>query len=262
MITINKITTGYGSAAESGKAVLDNISLSFAAGEFCSILGQNGAGKSTLLKAIIGYLSLWSGNIQIDKTPISAYSHKELAKKISIIPQEVQLYFDYTVYQIILMGRYPYLNFWQKYHPDDIEIVNSIIKEYELEKLRDKVYSELSGGEKQRVVIGRTMAQDTPIILMDEAFVHLDINHQLEIMSLLRQINKKRDKLIILVSHDINLCSDYTERIIMLKEGRVSFDGTPESIVRSDVLQQVYNTELNTIINPYTQRPNIIYPGK
>jgi iron complex transport system ATP-binding protein len=256
MISVEKITTGYYDTK-----VLDRFSITFRQGEFCALAGPNGAGKSTLLKAIIGFQPLWEGEIKINGKKIEGMQRREIARLLTIIPQEVQIQFDYSVKEIVLMGRFPYLNFWQKYSAEDMVITDKILNELGLSGLRDKHYSELSGGEKQRVHIGRALAQDTAAILLDESLVHLDINHQLEIINLLQRINKKSNKLIILVSHNLNLAADYCERIILIKDGTDLYDGSPAEVITDKIIKSVYGVELNICNNPYTGNPNILYPG-
>nr|MDA3812755.1 ABC transporter ATP-binding protein [Candidatus Cloacimonadota bacterium] len=166
------------------------------------------------------------------------------------------------VEDLVLMGRFPYLGRWQNYSKIDKEIVENILKQLDLVALKNKLYSQLSGGERRRVSIARALAQETKVLLMDEAFANLDINHQLEIMQLLSEINREHNKLIILVSHNINLASEYCERIVMLKKGIVIADGKPENIVNSKNLKELYNAELKIIKNPVSGKPNLIYPGK
>ena len=223
MISLKKVSVSY-----QQKKVLEDLSIDFHKGEFCALLGPNGAGKSTLLKAIIDF----------------------------------QLQFDYTVEDLVLMGRFPYLGRWQNYTNMDREKVEQILLHLDLNSLRNKLYSQLSGGERRRVSIARALAQETQVLLMDEAFANLDINHQLEIMQLLSEINREHNKLIILVSHNINLASEYCERIVMLKKGVVIADGTPQEIINSENLKKLYNAKLEIIKNPISGKPNLIYPGK
>ena len=257
MINISNITVGY-----QQKKIIKNLSLDFEKGEFCALLGPNGAGKSTLLNAIIGFLQLWNGNISVNGTGINKWQKKEIAKKIALIPQDFQLQFDYKVEDLILMGRFPYLRKWQNYTKKDKEIVEDVLKSLDLMKFKNKLFSQLSGGEKQRVSIARALVQDTDIILMDEAFSHLDINHQLEIMQLLSEINAKHEKLIILVSHNINLASEYCNRVVMLKDGNLVAKGSPERVITPQTIAKVYGTNLQIIKNPISGKPNLIYPGK
>ncbi len=257
MIKIKDLKVGY-----FRKEVIQNLSVDFKQGEFCALLGPNGAGKSTLLKSIIGFLIPEKGEVLIKNKSVSNWSKNDLARNISFIPQDFKLQFDYLVEDLVLMGRFPYVGYWQSYSQKDKEITQNVLKQLDLFKLRKKQFSQLSGGERKRVTIARALAQETDILLMDEAFANLDINHQLEIMQLLSEINLKQKKLIILVSHNINLASEYCQRILMMKEGKLIADGNPEKIITTKNLKKLYETNLNKIPNPITGKPNLIYPGK
>jgi len=257
MIEVEKLKVGYGA-----KDVLSEFSVSFNKGEFCGILGPNGSGKSTLLKSLIGFLPKKEGSITVEKRELFEISKLELARKIALIPQDFQLQFDYRVEDLVLMGRFPYLGYWQNYSKEDRRIVEEVLVKLELMDKKDKLFSQLSGGEKQRVSIARVLAQDAEAILMDESFANLDINHQIEIMQLLSDINKNDGKLIIIISHNINLTSEYCSRILMLQNGRLISDGSPEDVINQENLELLYDTPLQVIKNPRTGKPNLIYPGK
>jgi len=257
MIKIKNLSVGY-----FRKEVIENLSVDFEQGKFCALLGPNGAGKSTLLKSIIGFLIPEKGEVLIKNKSVSNWNKNELARNISFIPQDFKLQFDYLVEDLVLMGRFPYIGYWQSYSPKDKEITQNVLKQLDLFKLRKKQFSQLSGGERKRVTIARALAQETDILLMDEAFANLDINHQLEIMQLLSEINLKQKKLIILVSHNINLASEYCQRILMMKHGKLIADGNPEEIITTENLKKLYKTNLKIIPNPLTGKPNLIYPGK
>ncbi|OPX30013.1 MAG: heme ABC transporter ATP-binding protein [Candidatus Cloacimonas sp. 4484_143] len=257
MIKIKKISLSY-----QEKKVIQNLSLDFAKGEFCALLGPNGAGKSTLLKALIGFHPVNEGKITIGNRELKHWQKAELAKQIAIIPQDFQLQFDYTVKELVLMGRFPYLGYWQNYSQQDKKVVDKVLQKLDLIRLQDELYSQLSGGERRRVSIARALVQETDILLMDEAFANLDINHQLEIMRLLSQINQEQNKLIILVSHNINLAAEYCKRIVMMKEGKLIADGTPEDVITNQTIRDLYEIDLTVIKNPVTGQPNLIYPGR
>lgn len=257
MLEIKNIDLSY-----QKKKVIKGLSVKFSSGEFCALLGPNGAGKSTLLKALIRYLPIENGQIFYKGRDYYKWSRQQLAKEIAIIPQDYQFQFDYTVKELILMGRFPYLNYLQNYSKEDMKIVEMILTQLDLNHMEDKLYSCLSGGERRRVLIARALAQKTDILLMDEAFANLDINHQLEIMQLLWKINKNQQKLIILVSHNINLASEYCDRIIMLKKGEIIADGKPSQIIKPQNLELLYSSHIEVIKNPITHKPNLIYPGK
>ena len=252
---INDITVGY-----QDTKVIENLTLKVGKAEFCAIIGPNGAGKSTLLKSLIGYIPMQNGKIEIDGKNISEWNKKKLAQRISLIPQDFQLQFDHKVRDLILMGRFPYLGYWESYSKKDYEIIEKIIDQLDLQDMAGKKFSQLSGGERQRVAIARALAQEASTILMDEAFSHLDLNHQIEIMQLLSKINKEQKKRIILVSHNLNLACEYCDRVIMLKKGKLIADGNPNEVVTKENIKKLFGADLLIVKHPISGKPNIIYP--
>ncbi|RLC49314.1 MAG: ABC transporter [Candidatus Cloacimonadota bacterium] len=257
MIKIENVHLAY-----RNQEVIKELSLHFTAGEFCALIGPNGAGKSTLLKSLVKFLEPKRGKIVFNGKSLADWKHKELAKNIALIPQEFQLQFDFKVRDLVLTGRFPYLGYWQNYSRRDIEIAEEVLRRLDLFSLKDKMFSQLSGGEKQRVSIARALVQETEVILMDEAFANLDVNHQLEIMQIVSKINKEQGKMIILVSHNINLASDYCERIVMLKKGKLIADGHPRDIINSVTIKELFDADFDIVENPISGRPNLVYPGK
>ncbi|MBN2830233.1 MAG: ABC transporter ATP-binding protein [Candidatus Cloacimonetes bacterium] len=256
MLKINGISAGY----QTGE-ILHDISFSASKGEFIALLGPNGAGKSTLLKTIIGFLPPSSGSVSVDGKNVNRWSRRELASRMAFIPQDTFHQFEFTVEELVLMGRYPYLNFLQRYSKDDINVVTEVMTKFQLNELRDRYINELSGGERQRVFLARAIAQDTDILLLDETFSHLDINHQIEMMQLLHIIHKETGKLIILVSHNINLTANFCDRIILMKSGSIVADGTPVDIITEARIKEAYDMDFLINTNPLSNRPNLIYPG-
>lgn len=255
MIAMNNVSCGY-----TDKLILKNLSLSILPGEFCALLGPNGAGKSTLLYTMMGYLKPVEGSISIFGKSLSVAKRSFVARQIAYVPQESSQEFDHSVAETVLMGRYPYLGLLQAHGAQDYQAVDMVLDMLGLSSLRGRWISELSGGEKQRVFIARALVQETPYILLDESLSQLDINHQLEIMSLLREINTKHGKAVLLVSHNLNLASNYADRLIFLKEGHLLAEGTPSELMTASTLQELFGVKLELIPNPYTGRPNIIYP--
>ncbi|HPN27231.1 MAG TPA: ABC transporter ATP-binding protein, partial [Candidatus Cloacimonas sp.] len=234
MIELKNVTCGYGDFP-----VLKDISLQIAEGDFCALLGPNGAGKSTLLYTIMGYLKPSEGYITIFEKDIAKIKHSWLAKQIAFVPQETRSEFDHTVQETVLMGRYPYLGFLQSYSSEDYEAVDAVLENLKLTEFKHRWLSEISGGEKQRVLIARALVQQTPFILLDESLSQLDINYQIEIMKLLRTIHSKENKTVLIVSHNINLASNYAERLIFLKEGKLLAAGKPEDLMQKETLKDL-----------------------
>ena len=242
------------------KPVLKGVSLPFYPGEFVAILGPNGAGKSTLLKVLLGSLSPQQGEVRLDGKALASWDAKARARRMAYIPQDFTLQFDYTVRDFVLMGRITYLKWWAAYSAQDAEICEAVMDELDLHQYADTLISQLSGGERQRVSIARALAQQTDIILMDEAFANLDINHQIELMQILYRIHKSRRKCIVMISHNINLAAEFCQRIIMLRDGSVLADGTPDDVIQTRNLRALYDTPLTILPHPTSGRPVVIYP--
>ena len=255
MIELKNVSCGY-----EDFPVLKDISLQIAEGDFCALLGPNGAGKSTLLYTMMGYLKPSEGSITIFGKGILNTKRSWLAKQLAFVPQETRSEFDHTVQETVLMGRYPYLGLWQSYSPEDYEAVDAVLENLKLTELKHRWFSEISGGEKQRVLIARALVQQTPFILLDESLSQLDINYQIEIMKLLKAIHSKENKTVLLVSHNLNLASNYAERLIFIKEGKLLAAGKPQDLMQKETLKELFAVELDIMQNPHTGRPNIIYP--
>lgn len=254
-ISIDKLCAGYPE-----KPVLKEISIDFPEQGFCALLGPNGAGKSTLLKTMVGFLPMTGGDILYDRKSLHDWHRLDLARKIAMIPQELEFQFDYLVRELVLMGRFPYLSLWQNYSARDEEITDETLERLHLTSCMHKHYLELSGGEKQRVLIVRALVQQTEVILLDESLSQLDINYQVEIMNLLRKIASEQGKLVILVSHNINLAANYCDSLYFLKDGTLAANGKPSEVVNSDQLFKLYGIELEVTVNPETGIPSFLFP--
>lgn len=232
--------------------VLKEISFNIEKGKFVSIIGPNGSGKSTLLKTINQLYSPSQGNILIDGNNINRLKKKELARKIALVPQDTLIDYEFTVEDIVLMGRHPYKGRFQKENENDYKIVNEALKMTNTLHLKDRVITEISGGERQRVIIAKALAQKPSIILLDEPTSHLDINHQIEILNLLKRLNKETGTTIVIVIHDINLASRYSDEIIMLNEGEILGMGSPEKVITKNNIEFAYELKVEIEKNKYT----------
>jgi iron complex transport system ATP-binding protein len=255
MISAEKLCAGY-----QGKDILKDLSFTLPEGEFTVLLGPNGAGKSTLLYTLMGFLKAHQGSVKLKGKNLTHYNRTELASIFAYIPQELHSEFEYSVEDTVLMGRFPFMGMMQKHSAEDLEILNDTLERLNLQQLRQRLLSRLSGGEKQRVYLARALVQQTPFILLDESLSQLDINYQVEIMRLLRTICTEEHKGILLISHNLNLAANYADRMIFLKEGRLLQSGTPQQLMREDILSELYNLKLMVAPNPLSKRNNIIYP--
>lgn len=237
------------------KVILDNISIKFPEKKFIGIIGPNGAGKSTLLKNIYGVLNSSSGDIFIDNKNIKNITGKERAKKIAVLSQEDREDFDFNIEDIVKMGRYPYKNIFENYSKNDKEIALKMLKKVGMENYVGRSFKELSGGEKQRVLIARALAQDTPILILDEPTNHLDIGYQLQLLHLIKHL----DKSVISALHDLNVASLFCDYIYILKDGKLIAEGTPEEVLNKENLKNIFNIECYIGKNPINDKIQISY---
>lgn len=232
--------------------VIKGVSFNIEKGKFISIIGPNGSGKSTLLKTINHLYNPTSGSILVDEININNMKKRDLAKKIALVPQDTVVDYDFTVEEIVLMGRHPYKSRFQKEDEGDYKIINESLEKTNTLKLKKRLITEISGGERQRVFIAKALAQKPSIILLDEPTSHLDINHQMDILNLLKKLNKEQGTTIILVIHDINLAARYSDEIILINKGEISDMGKPEDIITSDNIENIYNLKVAIEKNKYT----------
>ncbi|AKN33442.1 ABC transporter [Clostridium carboxidivorans P7] len=239
--------------------VLHNININFEKNKFYSILGPNGSGKTTLLKKLGKTLESEKKTIFIENKDVIDFKNKALAKKLAVVPQNTILDFDFSALDIVLMGRSPHISRFQQESKEDYDIVENAMKITNTWHFRDKYINQLSGGEQQRVVIARALAQDTDIILLDEPISHLDIHHQIEILDTIKSLSKKVT--IIAVLHDLNLAAQYSDYLILVNKGSIAFQGTPEEVLIEENIKKVYDINMCMIKNPVTGKPYIIPIG-
>lgn len=231
---------------------LKDISFKIKKGKFISIIGPNGSGKSTLLKNLNRIYTPNKGKVILESVDINRIKTKELAKKIALVPQNTTIDYEFTVEEIVLMGRHPYKKRFQMEDNNDYEIVKEALELTNTFHLKDRIITEISGGERQRVIIAKALAQNPSIILLDEPTSHLDINHQIEILNLLRKLNKEKGTTIVLVIHDINLASRYSDEVIMLNEGKIVGIGSPEDVITKGNIEFAYNLKVAIEKSKYT----------
>ena len=236
--------------------VIKDVSFAVEEGEFLGVIGPNGAGKSTILRILCKILKPKQGEVLIFNKNIEDISPKTLAQQIGFVPQETHFSLNFSVEDIILMGRYPYLRAFQKESPKDLEAVQRALQSADILSFRKRPINSLSSGEKQRVVIARALAQDPKILLLDEPTSHLDLHHQSRIMNLLKKLNNQGMSIII-VNHDLNLASLHCERLILMHEGCIHSEGTPQSLIKEEILKEVYETEVKIVKHPDKNIPQI-----
>ena len=224
--------------------VLDHITMDFQRGYIHLLNGNNGCGKSTLLKSIANLLE-YKGNITLDSKEISQLNRKDLAKNVALMSQASNIYFPYTVYETVALGRYAHLKgVFSKINKKDEEIILKSIENVGLIDIKDKLISQLSGGQLQRVYLARAFAQDPDIILLDEPTNHLDLKCQIEILDYLNKWTKENNKIIVAVLHDLNLVQAFGEKVVMMNDGKIIGSGNPKDVLTEERLQEVYGIDV------------------
>lgn len=224
--------------------VIRDISFNIRKGEFVSLIGPNGAGKSTVLKGINKNIDLSSGEIFLKGISLKDITFKEKAKIIGFVPQEFNISFDFTVFDIVSMGRNPYHKRFGKVNYKEHLIVEDALKKTNTFIYKDKNFNNLSGGEKQRVIMARALAQEPEILILDEATSNLDLHHQLDILELVHWLNREEGITVISVMHDLNLAARFSDRLILIDGGQIIKEGTPDEVLQEDVMNNVYDMEI------------------
>lgn len=235
------------------RLVLRDINLEVEEGEILTLLGPNGSGKTTLLRCIVRIFNPEEGDIFIDGKQISKIKREELAKWISYVPQNEHSSFPATVFDTVLIGRRPHLN-WNPSNRD-FKVVSTILHLLGLKEIALRDFNELSGGEKQKVLIARAIAQEPKIMLLDEPTSNLDLRHQLEVLEIVRNLAKEKGVSVIMATHDLNLVPRYSDKLVMLKSGKIFSMGTPEQVITSENIKSVY--QVDATIYTQSQIPHI-----
>lgn len=252
-INIRVLRAGY-----KGVEVLKGVNLNIDAAEFVGVVGPNGSGKTTLLRSISRVLAPVSGSIELDKKDIYAIPTREFAQKVAVVPQDTLIAFDFTVLEVTLMGRSPRLGRFSIEGSKDAAIAMEALAQTGTAHLRDRSIAALSGGERQRVMVARALAQEPEIILLDEPTSHLDISFQFEIMGLIKRLNREQGLTVIAVLHDLNLAAQYCDRLVMVGQGNIEADGSPDEVITADNIRRVYGAEVWVRKHPATHRPYVI----
>lgn len=253
MLKFSHVAAGYGD-----REILHDVTLSVEEGDFVGLIGSNGTGKSTLIKCISGLLPLTKGEITICRREQSLLKSRERARLVAVVPQSYHVDYDFTVEDIVMMGRNPYLGFGKREDERDFEIVKNAMEATNTEIFRGRLYNELSGGERQRVILARAIAQQPRVILLDEPTSALDIHHQIEVMELIARLNREEHMTVLAVLHDINMAARFCRRIVMLRDGTVTADGTPEEVVNRKNMEELYAMKLMVRENPLFHKPEIV----
>lgn len=256
MIEARNLKIGY-----EEKIIVDDFSFSVKEGEIVSVIGPNGSGKSTLLKCISRYIKSKEGVVHFEKEDMSKMNIKKVAKKMASLSQYNRSPDDITVEELIYYGRMPHKKWHEKKNKKDIEIMNWAIKETSVEDYRNKKVSSLSGGERQRVWIAMALTQKPKILLLDEPTTYLDICHQLEVMELVKKLNKNLNLTVVMVLHDLCQAANYSDKVVVIKKGNLVAEGPPREILTTKLIKDVYNVDA-FIREDILQGEIMIYPIK
>jgi iron complex transport system ATP-binding protein len=243
-----------------GKEILKGVSLAIRQGEYVSIVGPNGSGKTTFLKCLVRIITGWKGRIAIAGKDLERYSQRDLARLIGYVPQTEGRSAPFTVREFVTMARYPYLNPFSASQRRDEEVVKSVLETTETDNLADRLLGDLSGGERQRVFIAAALAQEAPVMLLDEPTTFLDPKHVNDILALLDRINKDHGVTVAAVTHDINAAAMAGGRVIALKEGTTVFCGESREFMTNNVLREIYGIGFHFVEHPVTG-DKLVVPG-
>lgn len=243
------------------KPVLDGISFDIRKGEILGILGPNGCGKTTMLKNLNRNIHPKSGSIILGEDDLDNLSKREIARHIAVVPQGNEIKFAFTVRDIVSMGRIPFLSNFSGESSEDVKIIDEAIRRTGLKEYENRYINTMSGGERQRVIIARALAQTPEIILLDEPTLHLDINMQFEVLDLMYKLSRDEGLTVVIVSHDLPLVSRYCDRIIMLRDHKIHAMGTPEETLTPENMKDVFKVDAELNIDPKTGKNTVMLHG-
>lgn len=257
MLRIENLTVSYGS-----RHVLHNVSLEVNSGEVLALIGPNGAGKSTLIRAVSGVVSAQSGNVRTNGDDLLSMPPMQRARFLSVVPQVVNMPPAFTVWETVLLGRTPYLNFLGQVSANDEEIVRTALQKVDALELAERRVGELSGGEQQRVLLARALAQSTPILLLDEPTTNLDLHYQISFMETVRKLAHVEGLAILIALHDLNLAARYADRVALLVSGEIKAAGTPRQVLTPELISEAYHLPVQVVHHPFADVPLVLPDNK
>lgn len=241
-----------------GGFALHSINLSVPIGQMAGLLGPNGSGKTTLLKLATGVLPLADGDIFIGGVSLRKLSRREVAQRIAVVPQQFDIPFAYTVEEVVLLGRTPFVHGLIGEDKRGYQMVCTSLEATGMIEFRNRYFNELSGGERQKVVLAMALAQEPALLLLDEPTAHLDISHQVEILELLRKLNRENKVTIVAAMHDLNLAALYFDRLVLLDHGSIFADGSPDTVITKEIINKVFSASVEVSPHPKTLVPQIV----
>jgi iron complex transport system ATP-binding protein len=241
-----------------GAPVLRGIDLAVASGEFIGILGPNACGKSTLLRVLGGHLKPRRGEVVLDGLDVATTTPRETARRLAMVPQSTEIPFPFTGFEVVMMGRFPHRGRFARETVEDRKAVEGALANTDTWELADRLVTQVSGGERQRLVVARALAQQTPLLLLDEATAAMDVHRKVDAFDLLARLNASGTT-VLAVMHDLNLAALYCERLLFLRDGAVFADGPTREVFSSDTIRAVYDTPVEVAEHPATGRPHAVF---
>jgi len=253
LVKVDNLSGGYHKTL-----VIGGISFEIKKGDFLGIIGPNGSGKSTLLRLMSRVLRPRSGSIALEGKDVYCMDLKEFCRKVAFVPQDTLINFSFNVEEIVLMGRIPHLGRMQFETKRDLSIARHALSLTDTLYIKEKAIDELSAGERQRVIIAKALAQEPMLLFLDEPTAHLDIGHQVQVLDLLKKLNRESGLTVVMVMHDLNLASEYCNRVMLLDDGKIFKQGLPEEVLTYQNIEAVYKTVVVVKKNPISFKPYVI----
>ncbi len=258
MISLSQVSFSYNDSL-----VIDHVDLAVDKGEMVALLGPNGSGKTTLIKLACGVLPLAKGDIYLNGSRLGKLGRRTVAQQVAVVPQQFFTPFSFTVQEVVLLGRTPFLRAFSDERKVDREIVQRAMELVGVDGLKGRYFNELSGGERQKAVLAMALAQAPRLLLLDEPTAHLDINYQAEILELVQKLNRAQGLTVIAAMHDLNLAALYFERVVLLKDGRIFADGRPDDVLTEETVRDCFSASVQITRDPATGAPHVIIrPGR
>jgi ABC-type cobalamin/Fe3+-siderophores transport system ATPase subunit len=256
MLKIEGLSVSYGM-----RQVLQDVSLEVQSGQVLALIGPNGAGKSTLLRAVSGVIPVQAGRVSANAADLLSLPAMQRARHLAVVPQAVSMPPAFTVWETVLLGRTPYLNFLGQVSEKDEQIARMALQKVDALDLAERRVGELSGGEQQRVLLARALAQSTPILLLDEPTVHLDLQHQVSLMETVCSLAQADHLAVLVALHDLNLAARYADRVTLLVAGEVKATGTPRQVLTPELISEAYHLPVRVVPHPFADVPLVLPDG-
>ncbi len=251
-LSLRGVRAGYGAGP-----VVEDVTVEVRPGEVVGLVGPNGSGKTTLVRVASRALRPTEGSVRLAGSDPYRLGTREVARLVAVVPQDVAPAFSFTAREMVLMGRTPYLSRWGRGGPQDWARVREAMAATSVQGLADRPIEELSGGERRRVVLAQALAQDAPVLLMDEPTTHLDLRHVLDVLSIVRGLAEQKGTAVLAIFHDLNLAASSCDRLVALHRGRVVADGPPERVITNELLRSVYEVEGVVVADEVSGRPSV-----